>query len=282
MFSHHKESPDLIHLKNEVQEVTSRVSNIEKVMNNMNSKLDFLSAQNESIISLLKRLATVEETPKPNQQGTGVSNTYASSSNVKNGQVQMVSATSTSASFQHHHDPTPPHALTKTSSSAAAAAAAAASASSIKEKDDDAESRRRKSSKADIMLKANTVYLEMAASFSNGKFETTFNTIRKTQITQSHVLCFYFTSIDDAKFILSNGFLSSTQECDGIPLSMHGPNEIVEDEEDEKAAIALAEQEVYVYEYMHLIQLIFLYVFHFLFFSFFFFSSFFFFVARLH
>jgi hypothetical protein len=274
MFSHHKESPDLIHLKNEVQEVTSRVSNMEKVMNNMNSKLDFLSAQNESIISLLKRLATVGETSKPNQQGTGVSNIYASaSSNVKNGQVQMISATSTSASFQHHHALTPPHTLTKTSSSSSA------SASSIKEKEDDAESRRRKSSRADIMLKANTVYLEMAASFSNGKFETTFNTIRKTQITQSHVLCFYFTSIDDAKFILSNGFLSSTQECDGIPLSMHGPNEIVEDEEDEKAAIALAEQEVYVYEYMHLIQLIFLYVFHFLFFSFLFF---FFFFARLH
>jgi len=226
---------------------------MEKVMNNMNSKLDFLSAQNESIISLLKRLATVEERSEPNQQGTGISNIYASSSNVKNGQVQMISATSTLASFQHHHDPTPPHSLTKTSSSLSAV-----SASSIKEKEDDAESRRRKSSRADIMLKANTVYLEMAASFSNGKFETTFNTIRKTQITQSHVLCFYFTSIDDAKFILSNGFLSSTQECDGIPLSMHGPNEIVEDEEDEKAAIALAEQEVYVYKYIHIMQLIFL------------------------
>jgi hypothetical protein len=106
------------------------------------------------------------------------------------------------------------------------------------------------SSGGDAMITTSTtispaiINIEMAATFSNSKFETTFSALKRTQVPPSQALAFYFTSYQEAQFIIEHGYISSTQQCDGVPLSLHGPDELVEDDTKWSTQVAVANKEV--------------------------------------
>jgi regulator of replication initiation timing len=105
------------------------------------------------------------------------------------------------------------------------------------------------SSGGDAMITNSTtispiINIEMAATFSNSKFETTFSALKRTQVPPSQALAFYFTSYKEAQFIIEHGYISSTQQCDGVPLSLHGPDELVEDDTKWSTQVAVANKEV--------------------------------------
>jgi hypothetical protein len=93
--------------------------------------------------------------------------------------------------------------------------------------------------------KRSSVQIEMAATFSNVKFETTFAVLRKTQVPPSHVLCFYFTSCEECSRIINLGYIPCIVECKGVPLSLHGPEGITSEEAGNwKSEVVLGSREV--------------------------------------
>jgi hypothetical protein len=58
-------------------------------------------------------------------------------------------------------------------------------------------------SKADILAK--TIKIEWATEFSANKFNTTFEYVVQRSVASSHTLCFYYTSLKEAKIIVKKG-----------------------------------------------------------------------------
>ena len=84
----------------------------------------------------------------------------------------------------------------------------------------------RKAAKSELSKR---VKMEWAAHFSQGKFESTFQFTVHRNVPQSHCLCFYFTSLEQAGIILKTGLLPALKETNGIVVSLWGPHRIVDD-----------------------------------------------------
>jgi hypothetical protein len=74
------------------------------------------------------------------------------------------------------------------------------------------------------------IKIEFAAEFTRNKFRTTLEYVIERSIPSSHVLCYYYTSLAQAKDCIKLNMIPATTLHGGIIVSLKGPMDIEEDD----------------------------------------------------